>query len=143
MQIQWNPDSAVVLDFMSFLSLALFCGFQPSIHKNNIKPKLYPYYHYIFQILTMEIYPILHLQCSILENTFAYECFWTSHDWAQPIAYTHSHAHSYTWVAAAICFRTNLINNIYTMIWIVYKHGNPFINILDQKYGQEHKTEGI
>jgi hypothetical protein len=29
------------------------------------------------------------------------------------------------------------------MLGTVSKHGNPFINILDQKFGQESKTEGI
>lgn len=150
MYIQWNPESAVVLDFMSSLTLALSCWFQPSVHKNNIKPQLIlqflnsilitttflkPWQWKYIQFYTYNV-PFWKMQrntwtvlftfkvCLSKRYTFEYKCFWTSHDSAQQITYTHSHAHRYTWVAAAICFRTNLINNIYKMLGIVYKHGN-------------------
>jgi hypothetical protein len=48
---------------------------------------------------------------------------------------THIHACHYTWEAAAICFRVEFIVDICTMLGVVHKYGNPFINgYCDLKY---------
>jgi hypothetical protein len=148
MQIQWNSDSAVVLDFISFLTSALFCWFQPSVHKNNIKPQL------ILQFLDSILYfsnpdnenisnfTLTMFYLGKLKETLGlfHSCstsvsvkiislhmnVFEPHMTAQPITYTHSYAHSYTWVAANICFRIKLIKNTYTMLGIVYKHGTLY-----------------